>query len=159
MEARQRLGRDAENRQNVRCCSPSSGPMSTEAAAAWFERLGAAGTIEWVVEAQGAFLGTARLHSFRDDSARYAVGFFDPDRLGQGFGKEVSRIVVEYAFASLGLRRVDLAVLEFNQRAIRCYERCGFRKVGRLANAAVIEGQPYADVLMEVGPETLVESP
>jgi len=68
------------------------------------ERLGAAGTIEWVVEAQGTFLGTARLHSFRDDSARYAVGFFDPDRLGQGFGKEVTRIVVEYVFASLGLR-------------------------------------------------------
>jgi len=130
--------------------------MSTEAAAAWHERLGAAGTIEWVVEAQGAFLGTARLHSFRDDSARYAVGLFDPDRLGQGFGKEVTRIVVACAFTFLGLQRVDLAVLEFNQRAIRCYKRCGFREVGRLADAAVIQGQSYADVLMEVGPESLV---
>jgi RimJ/RimL family protein N-acetyltransferase len=51
----------------------------------------------------------ARLHSFREDgSARYAVGFFDPERLGRGFGTEVTAIVVQYAFGSLGLQRLDL---------------------------------------------------
>ena len=125
--------------------------MSSEAAASWFQNLGEDGTVEWVVEADGAFLGTARLHSFRsDESARYAVGFFDPDRLGKGLGTEVTTMVVEYAFGSLGLKRIDLAVLEFNERAIRCYAGCGFREVGRLPKAAVVDDRPYDDVLMEI---------
>lgn len=109
LHARQLLGRDAEIARMFGAAHPMSGPMSSEAAAAWFAKLGEGGTVEWVVEAEGAFLGTARLHSFRSDqSARYAVGFFDPDRLGKGFGSEVTTIVVGYAFGSLGLKRVDL---------------------------------------------------
>ncbi len=105
--------------------------MSSAAAAAWFERLGEAGSVEWVVETEGQFLGTARLHSFDDDaSARYAVGFFDPDRLGRGFGTEVTNLVVEYAFSSLELRRLELAVLEFNERAIRATAAADFVRCG-----------------------------
>ena len=101
--------------------------MSSVAAQAWLEKLGEAGTVAWIVDAEGQFLGTARLHSFREaGSARYAVGFFDPERLGRGFGTEVTALVVQYAFGSLGLQRLELAVLEFNERAIRRYKRCGF---------------------------------
>jgi [ribosomal protein S5]-alanine N-acetyltransferase len=135
---------------------PSSGPMSSLAAQAWLEKLGGADTVEWVVDADGQFLGTTRLSSFREDgSARYAVGFFDPDRLGRGFGTEVTAVVVEYAFGSLGLQRLDLAVLEFNERAIRCYKRCGFREVGRASEVVVIDGEPHHDVLMEITPAAL----
>jgi len=130
--------------------------MSSLAAQAWLEKLGGADTVEWVVDVDGQFLGTTRLHSFREDgSARYAVGFFDPERLGRGFGTEVSAVVVEYAFGSLGLQRLDLAVLEFNERAISCYKRCGFREVGRVSEVVVIDGEPHHDVLMEIAPAAL----
>jgi ribosomal-protein-alanine N-acetyltransferase len=130
--------------------------MSSVAAQAWLEKLGEAGTVEWVVDAEGQFLGTARLHSFREDgSARYAVGFFDPERLGRGFGTGVTALVVQSAFGSLVLQRLDLAVLEFNERAIRCYKRCGFREVGRASEVVVIDGEPHHDVLMEITPSTL----
>ncbi|MGH9125242.1 MAG: GNAT family N-acetyltransferase [Acidimicrobiales bacterium] len=155
--ARQRLGRHAEIAKMFGAARPSSGPMSAEAAAAWFERLGGSGSVEWVVEADGAFLGTARLHSFGGDGARYAVRFDDPDRLGRGFGTEVTNMVVEYAFATLGLQRIDLAVLEFNERAIRCYTRCGFVQIGRAANAAVVDGTPYDDILMALVRARLVQ--
>jgi len=158
-EARRLLGRHADIARMFGADHPSSGPMSSAAAAAWFEGLGEAGCVEWVVETEGQFLGTARLHSFDDDaSARYAVGFFDADRLGHGFGTEVTKIVVEYAFSELGLRRLELAVLEFNERAIRCYSRCGFRKVRHSSEVTLIDGEPYHDVLMEITP-ALVRQP
>lgn len=155
-EARRLLGRHADIARMSGAAQPSSGPMSSEAAEAWLEKLGEAGTVEWVVDAEGQFLGTTRLHSFREaGSARYAVGFFDPKRLGRGFGTEVTEVVVQYAFSSLGLRRVDLAVLEFNERAIRCYKRCGFREVGRSSEIIIIDGEPHHDVLMEITPAAL----
>jgi RimJ/RimL family protein N-acetyltransferase len=99
---------------------------------------------------------TARLHSFREDgSARYAVGFFDPQRLGRGFGTEVTAVVAQYAFGPLGLQRLDLAVLEFNERAIRYYRRCGLREVGRSSEVVVIDGEPHHDILMEITPAAL----
>jgi [ribosomal protein S5]-alanine N-acetyltransferase len=64
-------------------------------------------------------------------------------------------VVVQYAFGSLGLQRLDLAVLEFNERAIRCYKRCGFRVIGRAWEVVVIDGEPHHDVLMEITPAAL----
>ena len=67
-----------------------------------------------------------------------------------------TEVVVQYAFGSLGLPRLELAVLELNERAIRCYKRCGFREVGRSWESIVIDGEPHHDVLMEVTPAALL---
>jgi RimJ/RimL family protein N-acetyltransferase len=40
--------------------------------------------------------------------------------------------------------------LEFNDRAIRCYKRCGFRKIGRASEVVVIDREPHHDILMEI---------
>ncbi len=141
VEARQRLGRHAEIAKSFGAKQPISGPVSFEAAAAWVEGLGGPGTIEWVIEAEGSFVGSARLHSFQGQSARYAIGILDPHQLGRGFGTEATRLVIEYGFASLDLDRIELAVLEFNDRAIRCYTRCGFREFQRLPDAANVDDQ------------------
>jgi hypothetical protein len=39
--------------------------------------------------------------------------------------------MVEHAFGTLGLHRIALYVFEFNVRAIRAYQRCGFVIEGR----------------------------
>jgi len=128
--------------------------MSIAEAQVWFAGLGADGVVDWVVESGGSFLGTAALHSFDEakTTARYAVGFYDPGRLGKGLGTETTQLVLGYAFDVLGLQSVSLAVLAFNERAIRCYRRCGFIEVGRVVGAAVIDDVGYDDVLMEVRP-------
>ncbi len=133
---------------------PETGPLTQEAAAAWVAARGAAGTLEWIVETDGRLLGTARLHSFDETGgARYAIGLLDPDRLDLGLGTETTRLVLDYGFDQLGLERIEVAVLEINHRALRCYERCGFRPIGRVCGAAVIEGEPHDDLVLEVRPE------
>jgi RimJ/RimL family protein N-acetyltransferase len=45
---------------------------------------------------------------------------------------------------------VDLKVLEYNQRAIACYEKCGFVKEGIEREGALIEGKYESDVMMSI---------
>ena len=146
----QQLGRHAEIQRMFGSAHPVTGTISQSGANAWVATLGGDGCIEWVVEAESRFLGTARLHSLRGASARYAIGFFDPAQLGRGYGTEVTGLVMDYAFRELHLDQLTLAVLAFNERAIRCYRRCGFREIGRMQEAAVIDGEAFDDILMAV---------
>jgi [ribosomal protein S5]-alanine N-acetyltransferase len=151
VDARQSLGTHADIQRGFGASHPRTGPMTRAAAEAWVTGLGGEGSIEWVVEAEGSFLGNARLHSFEGREARYAVGFYDHARLGRGYGTGVTTLVLGYAFGELGLLRVTLAVLEDNERAIRCYRRCGFRLLSRVPEAAIVDGEHLDDLVMAVG--------
>jgi ribosomal-protein-alanine N-acetyltransferase len=48
------------------------------------------------------------------------------------------------------LHRVDLKVLDYNKRAIRCYEKCGFKVDGILRDSAFIEGAFHSDIIMSI---------
>ena len=106
----------------------------------------------WHIEHEGRCIGACRLHhlSEADRSGTFAIGIFDVSRLSQGIGTEAGELVLAYAFDVLGLHRVDLKVLDYNLRAIRCYEKCGFRKDGLLRENAFIEGKYASDWVMSI---------
>jgi RimJ/RimL family protein N-acetyltransferase len=58
--------------------------------------------------------------------------------------------MLRLAFEDLGLYRVGLAVFEFNRRAIRAYEKAGFRVEGRLREAIVRDGRRWDEISMGV---------
>ena len=76
--------------------------------------------------------------------ARYAVAFFDHAKLGRGIGRTVTRLVTQYGFDDLALETIELVVLDFNERAQRCYRACGFHEVERIP-AGVMDGDRPAD--------------
>jgi RimJ/RimL family protein N-acetyltransferase len=61
------------------------------------------------------------------------VGVFVPGLRGQGLGREITRLVLAWAFGVLGAHRVELEELASNSRAIGCYRACGFRQEGSAA--------------------------
>jgi RimJ/RimL family protein N-acetyltransferase len=65
----------------------------------------------------------------------------------KGYGTEAMRLMVNYGFDNLNLNRIYLRVFETNPRAIRCYEKAGFRHEGRQRQAHFLDGK-YIDVLM-----------
>jgi [ribosomal protein S5]-alanine N-acetyltransferase len=148
--ARQSLGVIADIARMFGAENPLDGPMSSAAATRWFRGLGAGGVIEWVVEVDGRFIGTARLHTIDADegTARYAVGFFDPSMLGRGIGRVVTELVCAHAFDVLLLREVSLTVLDFNERARRCYSSVGFVEVARMPSGVVVDRHHNADDLV-----------
>jgi RimJ/RimL family protein N-acetyltransferase len=54
----------------------------------------------------------------------------NPDYLGQGFGKKLTRMTLEKGFQELGLQRIYLIVRRNNHRARRLYENRGFMGTG-----------------------------
>lgn len=51
---------------------------------------------------------------------------FNPDRLNQGLGTLGLQTFVAYVFEHYGFKKLYLKVVDFNRRAIRCYQKCGF---------------------------------
>ncbi|WP_300301808.1 GNAT family N-acetyltransferase [uncultured Muribaculum sp.] len=63
-----------------------------------------------------------------DDPTERRIGFVivDDSKRGQGFGKALVSMAVDYAFRELGAKKVSLGVFENNPSAIRCYQSVGF---------------------------------
>jgi diamine N-acetyltransferase len=80
------------------------------------------------------------------------VGIFigETQHQSQGYGQQALRLILRHAFHDLGLHRLYLTVLDDNARAIRVYEKCGFRVEGRLRQHAYKRGQFRDLVLMGI---------
>ena len=50
----------------------------------------------------------------------------DASLRGKGLGKEVLKLLLEYAFEKLQLSTVELNVFDWNTGALKLYEKCGF---------------------------------
>lgn len=59
------------------------------------------------------------------------IGFVivDSQKRGRGYGREMIRLALEYAFRVAGAEQVTLGVFENNRPAYRCYQAVGFRPV------------------------------
>lgn len=89
------------------------------------------GSYAWAVEYDGRCIGGTGLRVNPDQHrAAFWIGLFVARLRGKGIGREVTRLVVRWAFSELGVHRVELEVLASNDRAIRCYRACGFRQEG-----------------------------
>ena len=70
---------------------------------------------------------------------------------GRGLGTEAVLAVLDMAFVDMGLKSIYLRVYRHNLRAIRCYEKCGFKKEAILRNRFRSEcGQGYDVFLMKI---------
>jgi acetyltransferase (GNAT) family protein len=58
--------------------------------------------------------------------------------------------MIDHAFGTLGLHRVALFVFEFNERAIRTYQRCGFVIEGRSRESIFRDGRWWDELAMSV---------
>jgi [ribosomal protein S5]-alanine N-acetyltransferase len=94
----------------------------------------------WAVEYEGRCIGGAGLRVNRDQHrAAFRIGLFVAGLRGQGLGRQITRLILDWAFSDLGLHRVELEVLARNHRAIRCYLACGFRHEGVRREAELYE--------------------
>lgn len=78
------------------------------------------------------------------------IGIGDKSYWGRGYGTEAIRLLLEYSFNILNLHSVWLGTFEFNKRAIRCYQKVGFKEIGRRREARIIAGKKYDIVFMDI---------
>lgn len=82
-------------------------------------------------------------------AAEFAI-MIAPKFTGRGLGSAATALMLRYAFEELGLNRVGLKVWSYNDRAIRAYERAGFKKEGARRQAVFHAGRFHDEVLMSV---------
>lgn len=83
------------------------------------------------VNDEDEYLGTVSLKNIdkKNSNAEYAISFLKKAQ-GTGAAKFATQEILKIAFLEMGLRRVYLNVLNTNQRAIKFYEKTGFKKEG-----------------------------
>jgi len=72
----------------------------------------------------------ARIDSKNLSAALVRILVGPPELRGRGVGEGIVRALLGIAFDELSLHRVVLNVFDFNQSAIHCYEKAGFRLEG-----------------------------
>ena len=68
------------------------------------------------------------------------IGIGERDFWGRGYGTDMMRLCLRYAFSELGIQRVSLGLHEYNARALRSYEKSGFKLEGRTRQDGLRDG-------------------
>lgn len=76
-----------------------------------------------------------------------SIGFGEAAQRGKGYGTEAMRLLLDFAFGELNLRRVQLTVFGYNNAAIRLYEKLGFTREGTFREFLLRDGQTYDMIL------------
>jgi aminoglycoside 6'-N-acetyltransferase len=84
------------------------------------------------IVADGAVVGAIQFHEEEDPMYRHAGIdlFVATDHQGRGLGSDAIRTLARYLLQQRGHHRLSIDPAADNGRAIRAYERVGFRRVG-----------------------------
>lgn len=103
--------------------------------------------------ADGELVGVCGLENIDHNFLRADFGIFLGQRRGTGIGTDATRLVLQWAFTVIGLRNVMLESYEYNEQAIRAYERAGFRRIGTRRDSVLALGRRWDSVLMDAVPD------
>ena len=76
----------------------------------------------------------------------FGILLADDNSRGKGYGTKSTRLMVDYAFNTLGMHKVTAEVLSENAPSIAMFNKCGFSVDGRLRDD-VFKNNRYYDVL------------
>jgi diamine N-acetyltransferase len=138
-------------------------PMTLEQETAWYEQ---AATNEQehnfsiFERSSGRLIGNCGMFNIVLPHRRAEVGIVigESDARGRGYGTEAMRLLLDYAFTAAGMHSVMLWVYEFNPAARRCYEKVGFREIGRRRESRWLNGRFWDEIAMDIL-DTEFESP
>lgn len=83
-----------------------------------------------VFNEENKFIGYMGIKNIRKIFRDSVLGIvFDPNYVNKGYGTESILTFLDYYFNEMNMKRLYLEVAKFNKRAMRCYEKCGFKVV------------------------------
>jgi ribosomal-protein-serine acetyltransferase len=101
-----------------------------------------------IVGVDGAIAGVVGFHRIDWANRATSIGYWlAADRQGRGLITEAVRALVDYAFGSRGLHRIEIAAAVDNARSRAVPERLGFREEG-VRRDAERHGERYLDLVV-----------
>lgn len=105
--------------------------------------------INFAVEekATGKMIGTISIFSFNPEHRLAEIGYsFAKKCWGHGYATEALNKLIEYAFFTLKLHRLEAQCDSRNMRSARVLQKCGFENEGFMRKRLYVKGE-YADIL------------
>jgi aminoglycoside 6'-N-acetyltransferase len=109
--------------------------------------------VVYSIDVDGRLVGMIQTHDEPEPEFRHASIdlFLDPAVHGQGLGPDAIRAVIGHLIAVDGHHRLTIDPAADNERAIRAYQKVGFRPVGRLRQYQRFpDGRWHDGLLMEL---------
>lgn len=121
----------------------------------WFDSLSATNDeYSFAIETleDNKYIGGCGINKINWKNSVAEVGIFigDKDKWGKGYGTDAMRILIKFIFEQMNINKIKLNVFSFNQRAIKSYEKCGFKIEGVLRQEVFRDGQYYDDIVMGI---------
>lgn len=97
-------------------------------------------------------VGTVGLEHINWVERSAVLGIFigDDDFRSNGYGTEAIRLLLEYGFKYLNLHSIRLDLLSVNERAHKCYLKCGFKDSGKSREEIFLNGKYYDKLHMDI---------
>jgi RimJ/RimL family protein N-acetyltransferase len=105
---------------------------------------------------QDVLLGAVSLYEVRLDQGCAAIGYWlAPEARGRGAATQAVRLLARWAFAGLGLARLELTCGPGNEASQHVAERCGFTREGLLRSYVPFKGGRRDSVIYSLLPGEL----
>lgn len=81
--------------------------------------------------------------SWNNGTALIYIGIGEGKNRGRGYAKEALKLTIEFGFEELNFHRIHLTVIEYNEPAIKLYEKLGFKREGTCREFIHRDGMRY----------------
>lgn len=105
-----------------------------------------------VTDETGEFLGFFRMTERKGGGVEIGLGM-KPEYCGRGIGKDFVGVLTRYVLTNKPGALPFLEVRTFNVRAVKCYEKCGYRVVLRHHEGFPWGGDDYFRMEYQAAPE------
>ena len=115
--------------------------------------LGRSDTVFAIIDLEkDEMIGSIALEGINHTNRVATLGIFIGNKQywNKGYGTEAIRLILDYGFNYLNLHCIQLHLMSFNQRALKCYQKCGFKETGRIRECRFINGKYYDIICMDI---------
>jgi RimJ/RimL family protein N-acetyltransferase len=118
-----------------------------DAARRWIDLISERRGAVFAIEHEGRQIGLANYRDLQPKgmSAEVGIGLGEPSQWGRGLGREALGLLVRHLLDDLGLHRITLSVLAYNDRAIASYKAVGFEVEGIERDGVMTDSGIWAD--------------
>lgn len=129
-------------------------PQSEGQEEEWFDKIGKSDKdVVFAIETlDGRHIGNIGLHNinWKDRTAMTGTFIGEKELWGKGYGTDAKMLLLDFAFDTLGLEKVNSEAFIFNKRSINYSLGCGYKKEGKRRSQIFKHGRRWDVILLGV---------
>jgi len=138
-------------------------PITLHEEEKWFQSITAiSDTYRFAIETfeDNKFIGGCSINDVDWKNGVATIGIFigSKDHRSKGYGTDTMKVLMNFIFMQMNINKIRLSVYSYNEPAIKCYERCGFKIEGVLRQEIYKDGKHYDKIAMGLLKEEYLHS-